>query len=194
MPLAPYIYLKGYALCRRPLLNLFAVNFPIDVSRFLKVFRFLEISTNPSIRCRISRLYYSSSYYLFFVFLICSMFLFLLFQNSVRFGFARSPFGAIWGPWCILFDILGPFWHLGSTLGSHFGTSGAPWEAILVPRDHFGGPWEQQPGHDVANDRIFADFGVISGLIYVGFSGPKSLTTRFICKLVSVSYFQRLLI
>ena len=83
---------------------------------------------------------------------------------------------AIWGPRCLLFDILGgilaprehlgePFWHLGSTLGGHFGTSGAPWEAILAPRDHPEGPWEQQHGHEVANDRILVDFGVISGPI-----------------------------
>ena len=32
----------------------------------------------------------------------------------------------------------GPFWHLGSTLGSHFGTSGTPWRTR-----------EQQDGHDV---------------------------------------------
>ena len=48
---------------------------------------------------------------------------------------------AIWGAWCLLFDIL----------GIHFGTSGALWRAILAPwdailelRDHPGGPWEQQ--------------------------------------------------
>ena len=62
-----------------------------------------------------------------------------------------------------------PFWHLGSTLGSHFGVSEAPWEAILAPRDHPGGPWEQQDGHEVANDRIFVDLGMISGLVSVIF-------------------------
>ena len=55
-----------------------------------------------------------------------------------------------------------------STLGSHFGVSEAHWEAILAPRDHPGGPWEQQDGHEVANDRIWADFGVISGPVSVG--------------------------
>ena len=35
--------------------------------------------------------------------------------------------------------------------------------------DHPGGPWEQQDGHEVANNRIFVDFGVISGLVYVSF-------------------------
>ena len=37
---------------------------------------------------------------------------------------------AIWGAWCLHFDIP----------GNHFGTSGAPWGAILAPRDHLGGP------------------------------------------------------
>ena len=37
---------------------------------------------------------------------------------------------AIWGAWCLYLD----------TLGNDFGTSGAPWEAILRPRDHLGGP------------------------------------------------------
>ena len=56
-----------------------------------------------------------------------------------------------------------------STSGSNFGTSGAPWEAILAPRHHPGGPWEQQDGYEVANDRIFADLGVISGPVSVSF-------------------------
>ena len=47
-------------------------------------------------------------------------------------------------------------------LGGHFGTS-----------DHPGGPWEQQEGRGVANNRIFVDFGVISGLISVSFWGLK---------------------
>ena len=77
----------------------------------------------------------------------------------------------------------GPFWHLGSTLGSRFGVSGAPWEAILAPRDHPGGPWEQQDGHEVARHRILVDFGVIAGLVYVSFLEFKMrknlLTFRF---------------
>ena len=52
----------------------------------------------------------------------------------------------------------GPFWHLGSTLGSYFGVSGAPWEAIWYLETTPGGPWEQQDGHEVANNRIFVDF------------------------------------
>ena len=72
-------------------------------------------------------------------------------------------------------------------MGGHFGTSEAPWEVILAPRDHPGGPWEQQARHEVANDRIFVDFGVISGRIYVGFSGPKILNFLFMFTLVSMS-------
>ena len=67
------------------------------------------------------------------------------------------------------------FWHFGSTLGGNFGTSGAPWEAILAPRDHPGKPWEEQDGHEVANDRIFVDFGVISGLVCIGFQVHNAL-------------------
>ena len=78
-----------------------------------------------------------------------------------------------------------PFPHYGS----HFGISGAPWEAILAPRDHPGGPWEQQDGHEVANNRIFVDFGVISGPVYVGFSGPKCFKNRFIFRFVSMLFF-----
>ena len=54
-------------------------------------------------------------------------------------------------------------------MGGHFGISGAPWEAILALRDHPGGPWEQQDGHEVVNNKIFVDFGVISGRVYVSF-------------------------
>ena len=54
-------------------------------------------------------------------------------------------------------------------MGGHFGISGTPWKAILAPRDHPGGPWEQQDGHEVANDRIFIDFELILGLVYDSF-------------------------
>ena len=63
-------------------------------------------------------------------------------------------------------------------MGSHFGVSGAPWEAILVPWDHPGGPWEQQDGLDFANDRIFVDFGVISGPVPISFR-PGHLFSDF---------------
>ena len=73
-------------------------------------------------------------------------------------------------------DHLGlPFSYLGSTLGSYFGISGAPWEAILASWDHPGGPWEQQDGHEVVHDRILVDFGVMSG------GGSKCFKICFIC-------------
>ena len=73
-------------------------------------------------------------------------------------------------------------------MGSNFGVSGEPWEAILAPRDHPGGPWEQQDGHEVANDRIFVDFGMISGFVYFSFGGSKCVTNHFIVKLISRSF------
>ena len=48
----------------------------------------------------------------------------------VPFGFAGSRF------WGHLGASVPPFWHSGS----HFGISGAPWEAILVPPEHLGKP------------------------------------------------------
>ena len=41
----------------------------------------------------------------------------------------------------------------------------------------------------MANNRIFVDFGVISGPVYVGFSGPKCFENRFIFKFVSMLFF-----
>ena len=108
------------------------------------------------------------------------MFVFPLFQNSVSFGFARSPFGAIWGPWCILFDILGPFWHLGITLESHCGTSRAPWKVILASRDHPGGPWEQQTGHEVANDTFLLILQWFPDLFMADFH-VQNLETNVLC-------------
>ena len=54
-------------------------------------------------------------------------------------------------------------------MGGHFNLSGAPWGAILALRDHPGGPWEQQDGHEVANNRIIVDFGVTPGFMSVSF-------------------------
>ena len=48
----------------------------------------------------------------------------------------------------------------------HLGTSRATWEAILSPRDHPGGPWEQQDGLEVVNIWIVVDLGVIWGPVY----------------------------
>ena len=101
-----------------------------------------------------------------------------------------GPFGGLGASFLTFWE---PFWHLGRTLGSNFGTSGAPLEAILAPRDHPGGPWEQQDGHEVANNRIFVDFGVISGPVYVSFWSSKCVKNRFIFKLVSRSFVYRFL-
>ena len=39
----------------------------------------------------------------------------------------------------------------------------------MAPRDHPGRSREQQDGHEVANNRIFVDFGVIPGPVDVSF-------------------------
>ena len=71
-------------------------------------------------------------------------------------------------------------------MGRQFGISGVPWEAILAPGDHPGGPWEQQDGHEVANDRICVDFGMTLGLVCGSFWEPKCLQIRvvfgFVCR------------
>ena len=76
-------------------------------------------------------------------------------------------------------------WGLGHSMWhsrGHFGTSGAawgigisgaPWGGILILRKHAGGPWEQQDGHEVANDKIFGDSGMISRPVHVSFCGSK---------------------
>ena len=57
-----------------------------------------------------------------------------------------------------------PFWHLGSTSGGQSGFSGQLREAILAPRDHPGGPWEQQDGHEVANDKMTESIPQVIGV------------------------------
>ena len=73
---------------------------------------------------------------------------------------ATGPFWllgiAIWGAWCLLFDIVEAYF--GSTLG-----------AILAPRNHPGGPLEQQVGLEVVDNRICLDLGVILGPAYISF-------------------------
>ena len=73
-------------------------------------------------------------------------------------------------------------------MGGYFRVSGAAWEVILAPRGHPGGPWEQQDGREVANNRIFVDLGVISGPVLCQFEGSKMLKNRFIFRLVSRSF------
>ena len=49
----------------------------------------------------------------------------------------------------------------------------------MAPRDHSGGPWEQQDGHEVVWNRIFIDLGVILGLVYTIFFDFKTLGILF---------------
>ena len=106
---------------------------------------------------------------------------------------AAGPFWllgiAIWEPRCFVFEVLGAISASGSISGGYFGTSGAPWGAILAPRDHPGGPWEQQDGLEFANNRILVDLGMIPGFVYVSFWGPKCIKNLFIFRLVSRSSF-----
>ena len=71
------------------------------------------------------------------------------------------------GVWCLLLtfweSVFEPREHRGGTVG----TSGAPWDAILALRDHPGGPWEQQDGFEVANNRMLIEFGMILGRVHV---------------------------
>ena len=77
-----------------------------------------------------------------------------------------------------------------------FGISGLPfgglgvfiltfWKAILVPRDHPAGPWEQQDGHEVVRNMMFIDFGVILGPVKISFLIARSLRFHFLFGLVS---------
>ena len=74
-------------------------------------------------------------------------------------------------------------------LGGHFDTLGAPWEAILAPRDYPGGPWEQQDGFEVVNNRICVDLGVMIGRVYAVFRDKNAYKSRFCFELVSRSFF-----
>ena len=102
------------------------------------------------------------------------------------FGFSGLPFGSLGRSLLTFWE---PFWHLGSTLGSHFSVSGALWEAILAPRNHPGGPWEKQDGREVANNRIFVDLGVILELVYGSFWEPTCFKTCCFVWLGSESFF-----
>ena len=101
------------------------------------------------------------------------------------FDFSGLPFGSLGASF---FEFWEPFWFLGSTLGDHFGVS-ATWEAILAPRDHPGGPWEQQDGHEVVRNRIFIDFGVIVGPYFESCCWHRGLEFKLLFGLVSKSLF-----
>ena len=79
----------------------------------------------------------------------------------------------IWEPGCILFEILGAYLHLRSTLG-----------AIWAPQEHLGElfwhhpgrrTWKQQDGFDVANKTIFVDVVMICGFVFISFWNSKCL-------------------
>ena len=120
--------------------------------------------------------------------MFCQFLLIILRAAPSAAGLLRLRGIAIWRPWCLLFEILGAigtsrehlgrqFWHLGSTLGCHFGTSGPP-----------GGPWEQQDGHEVTRHRILVDLGVSSGLVYV-----ECLKKRFSARFAFRFFFFKIL-
>ena len=47
--------------------------------------------------------------------------------------------------------------------------------AILAPRHQPGGPWEQQDGFEVVDNKIFVDFGMILGPVYDFFGDQNTL-------------------
>ena len=51
--------------------------------------------------------------------------------------------------------------------------------AILAPRGHPGGPWEQQDAFEMVAYRILFDLGMILRLVYISFSGARSSKIRF---------------
>ena len=65
-------------------------------------------------------------------------------------------------------------------MGGHFGTSGEPWGATPAPRVHPGGPWEQQDGFEVVNNRIFVDFGIELYYRSLGVLGKQGPADEFI--------------
>ena len=78
--------------------------------------------------------------------------------------------------------------NAGMTLGCHGGVCcvrghgercGTSWDLapqehhmgiILAPGDDPGGPWKQQDGHEVVQNRLFIDFGVMLGSCFEIFS------------------------
>ena len=63
-------------------------------------------------------------------------------------------------------------------------TQGCRFRAILAPRDRPGAPWKRQDGHELLQNRIFNDFGVILGPRYLSFLSSRSLQFHFCWALV----------
>ena len=78
--------------------------------------------------------------------------------------------------------------HFG-IMGNHFGTSGAPWGTILASRPNPGWPWEQQDGDEVVRNRIFIDFEVILGPLYISFLVSRSSKFHFCSGLFPGHFF-----
>ena len=49
----------------------------------------------------------------------------------------------------------------------------------MAPRDHAGGPWEQQDGLEMVVYKILFDFGVILGPVYISFLSSRTPKFRF---------------
>ena len=63
-----------------------------------------------------------------------------------------------------------------SVPGHHLSTLGAPQRTILAPRDR---PWERQDGHEVVRNRIFIDFEVILGHVYISLLSSRNWKCLF---------------
>ena len=61
--------------------------------------------------------------------------------------------------------------------------------AILAPRNHAGGPWEQQDGLGMLAYRILLDLGMILGPVYISFVSSRNLNFHFVFGLVFRSFF-----
>ena len=64
---------------------------------------------------------------------------------------------------------------------------------MLAPRDHPGGPWQQQDGLEMVVYMLLFDFGVILGPVYISFLNSRNLKFDFVFGLVSRSFFNRFL-
>ena len=72
-------------------------------------------------------------------------------------------------------------------LGAYFRISGAPWGLIGISGPPWG-PWEQQDGVEVVNNKILFDLGMILGVVYVSFG--VSFVYRFLYRNFDVWDFQ----
>ena len=68
----------------------------------------------------------------------------------------------------------GSFQLLAVAIGGLGASILAPWGTILAPREHPGGPWEQQHGLEGVRHRIFIDFGVLLGPYFVSILGTEA--------------------